>query len=106
MLLAWSITEVIRYSYFVVNIAGFDVPTLTWLRFSTFYVLYPPGILSEAFLAYKAIGPAAALHQFYPLFIWAVLVIYVPCECLSLRRQRSQRLTFVSTQCPRSCIPT
>lgn len=80
MVLAWSITEVIRYAYFVVTIAGFDAPELTWLRYSTFYVLYPPGILSEAYLSYKAaIGPAASLHEYYPYFIWAVLIIYVPC---------------------------
>lgn len=79
MVLAWSITEVIRYSYFVFNVAGGEVPELTWLRYSTFFVLYPPGILSEAFLAYKAaIGPAARLSEWYPYFIWAVLVVYVP----------------------------
>ena len=81
MLLAWSITEVIRYAYFTVNVIGFNIPELTWLRYSTFFVLYPPGILSEAFLAYSAaVGPAESLHAYYPYFLWAVLVIYVPCK--------------------------
>jgi hypothetical protein len=33
MLVAWSVTEVIRYSYFVFVLAGMGVPRLwTWLR--------------------------------------------------------------------------
>ncbi|KAL2213513.1 PTPLA-domain-containing protein [Sarocladium strictum] len=92
MILAWSITEVIRYAYFVVTIAGFDIPELTWLRYSTFYVLYPPGILSEAYLAYKAaIGPASTLHELYPYFIWAVLVIYVPSSPIMYTHMMAQR---------------
>ncbi|KAK3680109.1 hypothetical protein LTR78_000486 [Recurvomyces mirabilis] len=47
MLLAWSITEVIRYSYFAVNLAYGGVPAfMTWLRYNTFFVLYPMGISS------------------------------------------------------------
>lgn len=55
MLLAWSVTEVIRYSYFVWNLRGNGVPgSVTWLRYNTFYVLYPIGIGSECSLIWKA----------------------------------------------------
>jgi very-long-chain (3R)-3-hydroxyacyl-CoA dehydratase len=34
MLVAWSVTEVIRYSYFVFVLSGMGVPRLwTWLRY-------------------------------------------------------------------------
>ncbi|KAK0362039.1 hypothetical protein LTR91_006898 [Friedmanniomyces endolithicus] len=45
MLLAWSVTEVVRYSYFAVNLAYGGVPLwLTWVRYNAFFVLYPLGI--------------------------------------------------------------
>lgn len=56
MLLAWSLTEVIRYSYYVLSLAGAQVPFwLTWLRYTTFYFLYPLGAGSEALVALSTI---------------------------------------------------
>ena len=82
MLVAWSVTETIRYSYFAVNLAMGSVPGwLTWLRYNTFFVLYPLGIASECWLVYCSLGMAAA--RFGPAAFWglvAVLGIYVPGE--------------------------
>ncbi|TFK22594.1 PTPLA-domain-containing protein [Coprinopsis marcescibilis] len=50
MVLAWSITEVIRYAFYAYNLLGYTPSVLLWLRYSTFYVLYPIGASSEAFL--------------------------------------------------------
>lgn len=75
MLIAWSVTEVIRYSYFVMNLRG-EVPQfLTWLRYNTFYVLYPLGITSEAMLVWKASTVANGL---VPTVLWVILALYVP----------------------------
>ncbi|KAL4892120.1 tyrosine phosphatase-like protein [Aspergillus ambiguus] len=55
MLFAWSIADVVRYSYFVVLLAGSPVPSfLRWLRYSLFAVLYPIGIGSEWWLMFRA----------------------------------------------------
>jgi very-long-chain (3R)-3-hydroxyacyl-CoA dehydratase len=78
MLIAWSVTEVIRYSFFALSIAGQPSSFLTWLRYSTFYVLYPIGILSECFLIFLAIEPAAGVHPWFPLVFQGILLIYVP----------------------------
>jgi very-long-chain (3R)-3-hydroxyacyl-CoA dehydratase len=79
MLLAWSITEVIRYSYFVFNLSGVGVPKLwTWLRYNTFLVLYPLGVASECWLVYKAVGPASKINEMYGYALYAILAIYVP----------------------------
>ena len=76
MLLAWSITEVIRYSYFVWNLQGNGVPGwVTWLRYNTFYVLYPIGISSECVLVWKASTGAERLLQW---IFWGILGVYVP----------------------------
>lgn len=80
-LLAWGVTEVIRYGFFVMQVNG-GVECVPWwwqwLRYNTFYVLYPVGISSECTLAYKALGPARGLHWLYWCFVVAVLVVYVP----------------------------
>ena len=81
MLVAWSVTEVIRYSYFAVNLAYGRVPAwLTWLRYNTFLVLYPMGISSECWLVWKAMGPAKAWNPLLEWALVAVLLIYIPGE--------------------------
>ena len=47
MILAWNISEIIRYSYYAVNLAGSQIAALTWLRYTLFIVLYPIGAGSE-----------------------------------------------------------
>lgn len=88
MLLAWSVTEVIRYSYFVWNLQGGGVPqAVVWLRYNTFYVLYPVGILSECVEIWKASTVAERPVQ---LGFWGVLGVYVPGECQSWREGRTR----------------
>lgn len=83
MLLAWSVTEVIRYSYFVWNLQGGGVPkAVVWLRYNTFYVLYPVGIFSECVEIWNASMVAERPIQ---LGFWGVLGIYVPGQCLPSR---------------------
>ncbi|KKK15118.1 hypothetical protein P175DRAFT_0470051 [Aspergillus ochraceoroseus IBT 24754] len=78
-LAAWGVTEMIRYGFFVLQVWGSGVPAWwNWLRYNTFYVLYPIGIASECTLALVALPNAAALHPLYWAFIIAVLAIYVP----------------------------
>lgn len=79
MLTAWSLTEVIRYSYFAMNIFYGRVPGfLTWLRYNTFFVLYPMGISSECWLVYLAIGPAKRWNTALEWVLKLVLFVYVP----------------------------
>lgn len=79
MLLAWSVTEVIRYSYFVFNLSGVGVPKLwTWLRYNTFLVLYPLGVASECWLVWRASGPAGERNELFKYGLWAILGVYVP----------------------------
>lgn len=84
MLVAWGVTEVIRYTYFGLNTAGSPPPDLlVWLRYNTFYVLYPMGILSEVWLICLATGPAGEVWAGFEWALYAILAIYVPGEFLS-----------------------
>jgi very-long-chain (3R)-3-hydroxyacyl-CoA dehydratase len=79
MLLAWSITEVVRYTFFVFSLSGVGVPRLwTWLRYNTFVVLYPLGVASECWLVWKAVGPASRVNEMYGWVLYAILAVYVP----------------------------
>lgn len=50
MVFAWSVAEVIRYSFYAFSLAGFSPYVLLWLRYTAFYILYPLGASSEASL--------------------------------------------------------
>ena len=66
------------------NLQG-EVPALvTWLRYNTFYILYPMGITSEVVLVWKASQTARTEVAWG---FWAILAIYVPGElsCASWR---------------------
>lgn len=78
MLIAWSVTEVIRYSYFVLTLSGFSPSLISWLRYNTFYVLYPLGISSECYMIYKTIEPASKIRKEYGWVLYSVLMIYIP----------------------------
>lgn len=75
MLVAWSFTEIVRYSYFVLNLRG-EVPGfMTWLRYNAFYPLYPIGIGSEVILIWKASALAEKGIQWALL---GLLLAYIP----------------------------
>lgn len=79
--LSWSVTEIIRYSFYASSLrAPNQVPYwLTWLRYSTFYVLYPCGVFSETFMIYLSLGEAATVvGTWYSSMLKLILVTYIP----------------------------
>jgi very-long-chain (3R)-3-hydroxyacyl-CoA dehydratase len=92
MLIAWSVTEVVRYSYFVFNLSGYSPSIITWLRYNLFHVLYPMGISSECFMMYKAIAPAREIRPEAAWFLQLMLLIYIPGKFLIFITGRSDEL--------------
>ncbi|ORY86160.1 tyrosine phosphatase-like protein [Protomyces lactucae-debilis] len=78
MVVAWSITEVLRYSYYAINLRQAVPQALLWARYTLFYVLYPMGAGSEAWLVYKSLTAARAKSPLYANSLIAILFIYVP----------------------------
>uniref|UniRef100_A0A0D9Y3A1 Very-long-chain (3R)-3-hydroxyacyl-CoA dehydratase n=1 Tax=Oryza glumipatula TaxID=40148 RepID=A0A0D9Y3A1_9ORYZ len=65
LVISWSITEIIRYSFFgMKETFGFAPSWLLWLRYSTFMVLYPTGISSEVGLIYIALPYMKATEKY------------------------------------------
>ncbi|EIN11632.1 PTPLA-domain-containing protein [Punctularia strigosozonata HHB-11173 SS5] len=61
MVFAWSVTEVIRYSFYAFNLTGKEPYPLVWLRYTTFYILYPLGAGSEAFVMFSTLPSSSPL---------------------------------------------
>nr|POE74318.1 putative very-long-chain (3r)-3-hydroxyacyl-coa dehydratase [Quercus suber] len=92
MLLAWSVTEVIRYSYFAVNLAYGKVPAvLVWARYNAFFVMYPLGISSECWLVWLATVPAKFLYDGLDWVLYSILAIYVPGSYILFTHMMAQR---------------
>ncbi|KAK6384516.1 hypothetical protein LTS17_002079 [Exophiala oligosperma] len=90
---AWGITEIIRYGFFVWKAAVSErVPAaLTWLRYNTFFVLYPIGITSECLLMYLALTPAQKQGKNVDWLLKAVLGVYVPGSYILYTHMMRQR---------------
>lgn len=73
--LSWSITEIIRYSYYASNLTGGVPYFLIWLRYTTFYVLYPTGVASEVYLIILSLNEAGF---YYGWALRIILVVYIP----------------------------
>lgn len=93
IVMAWGVTECIRYGFFVwkegVNprVPGW----LNWLRYNTFFVLYPLGISSECWLIYLALQPASAASSGYDIFLKAMLLVYIPGSYILYTHMMAQR---------------
>ncbi|MCJ1381256.1 hypothetical protein MMC17_004365 [Xylographa soralifera] len=99
MLIAWAVTEVIRYSYFALNVRSERVPApLAWLRYNTFFVLYPLGIGSEMGCVYLA--SAAARSTGTKLLLWDVLFLYLPVGYVLYTHMMAQRRKVIRGKQP------
>jgi very-long-chain (3R)-3-hydroxyacyl-CoA dehydratase len=94
MIVAWSIAEIIRYSYYAVALVvdKEKIPTLlTIIRYSGFLVLYPMGISGEIGCLYNALPFVAAKKPYtvempnwynfsfdYYTFVWFLLLVCYP----------------------------
>jgi very-long-chain (3R)-3-hydroxyacyl-CoA dehydratase len=54
LLLAWSITEIIRYGYYVLHLVGL-ASIIQWFRYTLFIALYPIGVSGELLCIYASL---------------------------------------------------
>lgn len=52
LIVAWSLSEIIRYSFYVCKELGGVPYPIQWLRYTAFLVLYPIGVASELTMVY------------------------------------------------------
>lgn len=56
MLFAWSLTEMIRYSFYAFNLINCNIGLLTWLRYTLFIALYPMGVSGEMWCYFDSLS--------------------------------------------------
>ncbi|EZA55818.1 3-hydroxyacyl-CoA dehydratase [Ooceraea biroi] len=109
-LLAWSVTEIIRYFYYFVNLIGLVPHMLTWLRYSTFIILYPIGITGELLCFYAATKYASANPDSwsyalpnawnftfsYLYLLVGIMLLYIPLFPLLYSHMLAQRRKMLS----------
>ena len=77
MTLAWSLSEIIRCVFYVTKLQNSNkIPYyLKWLRYSSFIVLYPVGLMTELSVVYETLKVTRSGYRFFLLF---VLTAYIP----------------------------
>ncbi|OWR46456.1 tyrosine phosphatase [Danaus plexippus plexippus] len=63
-IIAWSITEIIRYAYYALNLVNFVPQILLFFRYSTFLILYPIGITGELLCMYHSLDEVVEKQLF------------------------------------------
>ncbi|ORY54734.1 protein tyrosine phosphatase [Pseudomassariella vexata] len=90
--MTWGCSEMIRYGFFVVQLTRSEMPRwLKWLRYSAFVILYPPGLLSEAWLVYLSFAQATGLSSAYRGYLLAGLLSYMPAGYFLYTHMLAQR---------------
>lgn len=77
MMAAWSTSECIRYSFYIFKLASGIPGVIAWIRYHSFYVLYPISVFSEIVLIYQALPFAKAIHPVYYYVLAAASFIYL-----------------------------
>lgn len=81
LLLAWSITEVIRYLFYFYSLSAKEGPSklLVLLRYNLFWLLYPIGVGSELYIIFSALPIAASKYsEQYRYFLIVCMFLYIP----------------------------
>lgn len=110
-LLAWSVTEIIRYLYYALNIANVMPHFLVWLRYTTFIILYPIGVTGELLCFYGAQNEVSKTDMWtiglpnplnfsfhYRHFLIFIMLLYIPLFPQMYLHMFSQRRKILGPQ--------
>lgn len=101
MVTAWSITEIVRYSYYALSLASSVPYALLWCRYTFFFILYPIGAGSEWVLMYKSLS---YLSGFYYYLVCGILAIYVPGFYVMYTHMIKQRRKYLGGKKPKKVV--
>lgn len=107
-MLAWSMSEIIRYLYYTLNIIGFVPHALIWCRYTFFMALYPIGVTGELLCMYAAQKYISKTNMWsvslpnpfnftfsYSYFVIIIMLLYIPIFPQLYLHMFSQRRKFL-----------
>ena len=95
IIVAWGITEIIRYSHYAFQLIPKKADILLWLRYTLFYVLYPIGVVGELLIIFSVIDLALSswlLKIFLFGLVFIIYLIFFPRMYRYMIRQRRKKL--------------
>ncbi len=96
VILAWCITEIVRYFYYFNNLIGKEIAPLQFMRYSTFLPLYPIGVAGEVLIVLSVMKKYGWLN-WIALILGAILILYVvffPRMYGHMLTQRKKKLNY------------
>ncbi|KAG4306052.1 hypothetical protein PORY_000040 [Pneumocystis oryctolagi] len=94
---AWSITEIIRYSYYANSLKKKASFLLSWLRYNLFFVFYPLGTSSEVWLICKLLLYIKDKRTIYPLILKVIVMVYAPGFFIMYKHMILQRRKWMKS---------
>ena len=76
--IAWGVTEIVRYGYYLSSLLDKEKEWLTFLRYTLFIVLYPIGVLGEWLILLSVMKMNNWDWNIVNIFLGAVLLSYLP----------------------------
>jgi very-long-chain (3R)-3-hydroxyacyl-CoA dehydratase len=75
---AWSITEMVRYSYYTTSLVNKEIKWLTFLRYTFFILLYPIGITGEGMILFSVLKWNNYVFSITNFVVAVVMLSYLP----------------------------
>ena len=98
IIVAWSVTEIIRYGYYATQLMDMEVKALTYLRYTLFIILYPIGVTGEWFILLSVIKDEGCNLTILNIFLAVILLSYFyffPKLYLYMFSQRKKKLAYL-----------
>lgn len=73
---AWSITELVRYSFYFLSLFKIEWYPLLWMRYSFFIFLYPLGVTGEWFIIVHPLVKDGFTFSLYTAAIFVLFLAY------------------------------
>ena len=93
--IAWGITEIVRYSFYALQLLNALPSWLLWMRYTFFIVLYPVGVSGEWLIIAAPIlmkGFSINPYNLFVLFLLVSYVYYFPVLYKYMWKQRKAKL--------------
>jgi hypothetical protein len=93
---AWTVTELVRYSFYFFSLFNLQPKLLLWMRYTFFIVLYPCGVTGEWLILVApaiALNPPIAAYKFVLIPIAISYVYYFPVLYGYMWKQRKAKVT-------------
>lgn len=93
--IAWGITEVVRYSFYALQLLNRQPYWLLWMRYTFFIVLYPVGVTGEWLIIASPIiaqGFSINAYNIFVVFLLGSYVYYFPVLYRYMWKQRRAKV--------------